>query len=29
MVRAGAGAGIFDKMEPELDPHKNGLAPQN
>jgi hypothetical protein len=28
MVRAGAVAGIFDKLEPELDPHKNGPAPQ-
>jgi hypothetical protein len=26
MVCAGAGAGIFDK--PELEPHKNGPAPQ-
>jgi hypothetical protein len=26
MVRAGAGAGIFDKQEPE--PHKNRPAPQ-
>jgi hypothetical protein len=26
MVGAGAGAGIFDKLEP--DPHKNGTAPQ-
>jgi hypothetical protein len=26
MVRARAGAGIFDKLEPE--PHKNGPAPQ-
>jgi hypothetical protein len=26
MVRAGAGAGIFNKLEPE--PHKNGPAPQ-
>jgi hypothetical protein len=29
MVRAGAGAGIFDKLEPELEPHKNGPAPQH
>jgi hypothetical protein len=31
MVRAGAGARIFDKLEPEpeLDPHKNGPAPQH
>jgi hypothetical protein len=28
-VRAGAGAGIFDKLEPELEPHKNGPAPQH
>jgi hypothetical protein len=28
MVRAGAGAGIFDKLEPEPEPHKNGPAPQ-
>jgi hypothetical protein len=27
MVRAGAGAGIFEKLEPE--PHKNGPAPQH
>jgi hypothetical protein len=27
MVQAGAGAGIFDKVEPE--PHKNGPAPQH
>jgi hypothetical protein len=27
MVRAGAGAGNFDKQEPE--PHKNGQAPQH
>jgi hypothetical protein len=27
MGRAGAGAGIFDKLEPE--PHKNGPAPQH
>jgi hypothetical protein len=31
MVRAGAGAGIFDKLEPEpeLEPDKNGPAPQH
>jgi hypothetical protein len=29
MVRAGAGAGIFDKLEPELEPHKIGPAPQH
>jgi hypothetical protein len=31
MVRAGAGvgAGIFDKLEPELEPHKNRPAPQH
>jgi hypothetical protein len=28
MVRAGAGAAIFDKQEPEPEPHKNGPAPQ-
>jgi hypothetical protein len=30
-VRAGAGAGIFDKLEPgpELEPDKNGPAPQH
>jgi hypothetical protein len=27
MAQAGAGAGIFDKLEPE--PHKNGPAPQH
>jgi hypothetical protein len=27
MVRAGVGAGIFDKLEPE--PHKYGPAPQH
>jgi hypothetical protein len=33
IVRAGAGAGIFDKLEPErepeLEPDKNGLAPKH
>jgi hypothetical protein len=29
IVRAGAGAGIFDKLEPELEPDKNGPAPHN
>jgi hypothetical protein len=29
MVRAGAGAGIFDKLEPESEPDKNGPAPQH
>jgi hypothetical protein len=29
MVRAGARAGIFDKLEPEPEPHKNGPAPQH
>jgi hypothetical protein len=31
MVRAGAGAGIFDKLEPESEPepHENGPAPQH
>jgi hypothetical protein len=33
LVRAGAGAGIFDKLEPELEPElepdKNGSAPQH
>jgi hypothetical protein len=31
IVRAGAGAGIFDKLkpEPELEPDKNGPAPQH
>jgi hypothetical protein len=29
MVRAGVGAGIFDKLEPELEPEKNGPAPQH
>jgi hypothetical protein len=29
MVRAGAGAGIFDKLEPELELDKNGPAPQH
>jgi hypothetical protein len=29
MVRVGAGAGIFDKLEPELEPDKNGTAPQH
>jgi hypothetical protein len=29
MVRTGAGAGIFDKLEPELEPHKNGTAQQH
>jgi hypothetical protein len=29
IVRAGAGAGIFDKLEPELEPEKNGPAPQH
>jgi hypothetical protein len=29
MVRAGAGAGIFDKLEQESEPHKNGPAPQH
>jgi hypothetical protein len=28
-VRAGDGAGIFDKLEPELEPDKNGPAPQH
>jgi hypothetical protein len=26
---ARAGAGIFDKLEPEPEPHKNGPAPQH
>jgi hypothetical protein len=29
MVRAGAGSGNFDKLEPELEPDKNGPAPQH
>jgi hypothetical protein len=29
IVRARAGAGIFDKLEPELELEKNGLAPQH
>jgi hypothetical protein len=29
MVRAEAGARIFDKLEPELELHKNGPAPQH
>jgi hypothetical protein len=29
IVRAGAGAGIFGKPEPELEPDKNGPAPQH
>jgi hypothetical protein len=29
MIRAGAGAGIFDKLEPELESVKNGPAPQH
>jgi hypothetical protein len=31
MVQAGAGVGIFDKleMEPESEPHKNGLTLQH
>jgi hypothetical protein len=29
MVGAGAGAEIFDKLEPELEPHKNGPALQH
>jgi hypothetical protein len=35
MVKTGAGARIFDKLEPEpelepeLEPHKNGPAPQH
>jgi hypothetical protein len=29
IVRAGAGAGIFHKLEPELEPDKNGPAPQH
>jgi hypothetical protein len=29
IVRAGAGAGIFDKLEPELEPHKNRPAPHH
>jgi hypothetical protein len=29
MVRAGAGAKIFDKLEPEPEPHKNKPAPQH
>jgi hypothetical protein len=29
LVRAEAGAGIFDKQETEPEPHKNGPAPQH
>jgi hypothetical protein len=29
MVRAGAGAGIIGKLEPVLEPHKNGPTPQH
>jgi hypothetical protein len=29
IFRAGTGAGIFDKLEPELETDKNGPAPQH
>jgi hypothetical protein len=29
IIRTEAGAGIFDKLEPELEPDKNGPAPQH
>jgi hypothetical protein len=29
LLLAGAGAGIFDMLEPELEPDKNGPAPQH